>query len=226
MPEASNNQLAIQTIGAIGQKYGMTRIFTESGASIPVTVVAIDANRITQVKTVAEDGYSALQVTTGETQQRNVTRPLAGHFANANTKAGRGIWELRLPGDVDLEPGSEIGVEQFSVDQLVDVTGISRGKGFSGVIKRWHFSAQDFSHGNSVSHRAPGSIGQCQTPGKVFKGKKMAGQMGNVRVTTQNLCIAAIDVKRRLLFIKGSVPGAPGGDVIVRPAVKAKAISN
>ena len=207
-------------VGAIGRKCGMTRVFDEAGVSLPVTVVSVEPNRITQVKTVSKDGYSALQITTGERRSIRVTRPQAGHFTQANTKAGRGIWELRLEADSELKLGDEIGVEQFTKGLMVDVTGTSKGKGYAGVIKRWNFATQDFTHGNSVSHRAPGSIGQCQTPGRVFKGKKMAGQMGNVRVTTQNLEIVDIDIKRQLLLIKGAVPGRPGGDVIVRAAVK------
>lgn len=200
----------------------MSRIFTDSGTSVPVTLVAVDPNRITQVKTLARDGYPALQVTTGERRATRVNRPLGGHFSKAGTRPGRGIWEFRLTIDSELKPGDEIGLEQFSVGQRVDVTAKSKGKGFAGVVKRWNFSTQDFTHGNSLSHRAPGSIGQCQTPGRVFKGKKMAGQMGNARVTTQNLEIVAIDAERKLLFIKGSVPGFPGSDVVIRPAVKVR----
>lgn len=207
-------------VGAIGRKCGMTRIFDEAGTSLPVTVVSVESNRITQVKTASKDGYSALQVTTGKRRPIKVTRPQAGHFAKANTKAGRGIWELRLAADSEFKLGDEIGIEQFFKGLIVDVTSTSKGKGYAGVVKRWNFATQDFSHGNSVSHRAPGSIGQCQTPGRVFKGKKMAGQMGNVRVTTQNLEIVDVDVERQLLLIKGAVPGHPGSDVIVRAAVK------
>lgn len=213
------------TIGVIGTKSGMTRVFTEAGESIPVTVVVAEPNRITQVKSADADGYDAIQVTVGSANPNRVSRPLAGHFAKAGTEAGRGLWEFRLdePADETLEPGVEIGVEQFSKGQVVDVAGISKGKGYAGTIKRWNFRSQDASHGNSISHRVPGSIGQCQTPGKVFKGKKMSGHMGNRRVTVQNLTIVDILPERHLLLIKGAVPGAPGGDVCVRPAAKSGA---
>ena len=210
------------TIGLIGRKRGMTRVFTEQGESIPVTVIEVSPNRVTQVKTVENDGYSALQVTLGTKRTRLVTKPEAGHFSNAEVEAGEGLWELRLDGDegTDLETGAELNVEQFETGQKVDVTGISKGKGFAGAVKRHNFSMQDATHGNSLSHRAPGSIGQCQTPGRVFKGKKMAGHMGDERVTTQNLEVVRIDAERNLLLIKGAVPGANGGQVSVRPAVK------
>ena len=215
------------TIGLIGRKRGMTRIFTEQGESIPVTVIEVSPNRITQVKTVETDGYRALQVTIGNKRTSLLNKPQVGHFSKAEVAAGEGLWELRLKGDesgqaegADLETGAELKVEQFAAGQLVDVTGISKGKGFAGVIKRHNFAMQDATHGNSLSHRAPGSIGQCQTPGRVFKGKKMAGHMGNVRVTTQNLEVVSVDAERNLLLIKGAVPGATGGQVTVRPAVK------
>ncbi len=210
------------TIGLIGRKRGMTRIFTEQGDSIPVTVIEVSPNRVTQVKTVDADGYNALQVTFGEKRNGLLNRPEAGHFSKSETSAGEGLWELRLNGDegTDLETGAELKADQFEAGQKVDVTGTSKGKGFAGVIKRHNFHMQDASHGNSLSHRAPGSIGQCQTPGRVFKGKKMAGQMGNARVTTQNLEVARVDAKRNLILIKGAVPGAKGGQVTVRPAVK------
>ena len=210
------------TIGLIGRKRGMTRVFTEQGESIPVTVIEVSPNRVTQVKTVENDGYSALQVTLGTKRTRLVTKPEAGHFSNAEVEAGEGLWELRLDGDegTDLETGAELNVEQFETGQKVDVTGTSKGKGFAGAVKRHNFSMQDATHGNSLSHRAPGSIGQCQTPGRVFKGKKMAGHMGDERVTTQNLEVVRIDAERNLLLIKGAVPGANGGQVSVRPAVK------
>ncbi len=212
-------------IGVVGKKSGMTRVFTEEGDSIPVTVIAVDPNRVTQVKTVESDGYEAVQVTAGAARPNRVTRPMAGHFAKAGTAAGRGLWEFRVSGGTDepLEPGAEIGAGQFEEGQKVDVTGVSKGKGYAGTIKRWKFGAQGWSHGNSQAHRAPGSIGQCQTPGRVFKGKKMAGHMGDERVTTQNLTVVRVDTERNLLLIKGSVPGPAGGDVTVRPAVKAKA---
>lgn len=210
------------TIGLVGRKSGMTRVFTEDGVSIPVTVVEITPNRVTQIKEVDSDGYRAIQVTTGSRKASRVNKAEAGLFAKVGVEAGRGLWEFRLA-DADEAPavGSELTVERFSVGQKVDVAGKSKGKGFQGVIKRWNFSMQDATHGNSRSHRAPGSIGQNQTPGRVWKGKKMAGHMGSANVTTQGLEIVRVDVERNLLLIKGAVPGAPGGDVIVRPAVKA-----
>jgi large subunit ribosomal protein L3 len=210
------------TIGLIGRKRGMTRIFTEQGDSIPVTVVEVSPNRITQVKTVEVDGYRALQVTLGDKRTSLLNKPQVGHFSKAEVEAGEGLWELRLNDDegADLETGAELTVEQFEAGQMVDVTGTSKGKGFAGVVKRYNFAMQDATHGNSLSHRAPGSIGQCQTPGRVFKGKKMAGHMGDERVTTQNLQVVSIDTERNLLLIKGAVPGAAGGQVSVRPAVK------
>ena len=210
------------TIGLIGRKRGMTRVFTEQGDSLPVTVIEVSPNRVTQVKTVETDGYSALQVTLGQKRSSLLSKPQAGHFSKAEVEAGEGLWELRLIDEegADLEPGAELKVDQFEAGQKVDVTGTSKGKGFAGVIKRYNFSMQDATHGNSLSHRAPGSIGQCQTPGRVFKGKKMAGHMGDERVTTQNLEVVSIDAERNLLLIKGAVPGAKGGQVAVRPAVK------
>ena len=210
------------TIGLIGRKRGMTRVFTEQGDSVPVTVIEVSPNRITQVKTVETDGYSALQVTIGTKRNSLVTKPEAGHYSKAGVEAGQGLWELRLADEegTDLEAGAELNVEQFETGQKVDVTGTSIGKGFAGAVKRHNFSMQDATHGNSLSHRAPGSIGQCQTPGRVFKGKKMAGQMGNARVTTQNLEVVKIDTERNLLLIKGAVPGAKNGQVTVRPSVK------
>jgi large subunit ribosomal protein L3 len=215
------------TIGLIGRKRGMTRVFTEQGAGIPVTVVEVSPNRITQVKTVEADGYRALQVTLGNKRTSLLNKPQVGHFSKADVEAGEGLWELR-PRDneswddegADLKAGAELNVEQFETGQKVDVTGTSKGKGFAGVVKRHNFSMQDATHGNSLAHRAPGSIGQCQTPGRVFKGKKMAGHMGDERVTTQNLEVVKIDTERNLLLIKGAVPGAKGGQVTVRPAVK------
>ncbi len=210
------------TIGLIGRKRGMTRVFTEQGDSVPVTVIEVSPNRITQVKTVDADGYSALQITLGTKRNSLLTKPEAGHFSKAEVEAGEGLWELRLVDDegADLEVGAELKVDQFETGQKVDVMGTSKGKGFAGVVKRYNFAMQDATHGNSLSHRAPGSIGQCQTPGRVFKGKKMAGHMGDARVTTQNLEVVAIDAERNLLLIKGAVPGAKGGQVTVRPAVK------
>ena len=208
-------------IGVIGTKSGMTRVFTDAGESIPVTVIVATPNRVTQVKTQAVDGYDAVQVTAGEVKSGRVSRPLAGHFSKASAEAGRGLWEFRLDSPMDdLQLGAEVGVEQFEKGQIVDVAGVSKGKGFAGAIKRWNFRSQDASHGNSVSHRAPGSIGQCQTPGRVFKGKKMAGQLGNRRVTVQNLTVVDVVPEKHLLLIKGAVPGAPGADICVRPATK------
>jgi large subunit ribosomal protein L3 len=199
----------------------MTRVFTEDGASIPVTVVEATPNRVTQVKSDEVDGYSAIQVTAGEKKLSRVSKPKAGQFAKAGAEAGRGHWEFRTDGSSEaFEVGAALTVERFTVGQFVDVTGTSKGKGFQGGVKRWNFAMQDATHGNSISHRAPGSIGQNQTPGRVFKGKKMAGHMGSERVTTQNLEIIRVDTARNLLLIKGAVPGAPGGDVLVRPAVK------
>jgi large subunit ribosomal protein L3 len=200
----------------------MTRVFTEDGASVPVTVVEIAPNRVTQIKELETDGYRAIQVTAGSRKASKVSKPEAGHYAKAGVAAGEGLWEFRLDGsDEAFEVGSELTVERFEQGQKVDVAGRSKGKGFQGVVKRWNFRTQDATHGNSLSHRAPGSIGQCQTPGRVFKGKKMSGHMGDERVTTQGLEVIRVDVERNLLLIKGAVPGAPGGEVIVRPTVKA-----
>lgn len=207
-------------IGIIGRKCGMTRVFTEEGQSVPVTVIEAAPNRVTQVKNSDTDGYRALQVTMGEKRSGLVNQPLAGHFKKAGSEAGEGLWELRLDGDEggDIELGAEIGVDQFEAGQRVNVTGVSKGKGFAGTVKRHNFRMQDATHGNSLSHRAPGSIGQCQTPGRVFKGKKMAGHMGDEQVTALNLEIVRVDAERNLLLIKGAVPGAAGGHVTVRPA--------
>lgn len=210
------------TIGLVGRKSGMTRVFTEDGVSIPVTVVEVSPNRVTQIKELDKEGYRAIQVTAGSRKASRVSKSEAGHFAKAGVEAGYGLWEFRLEdADVAPEVGSELTVERFEVGQIVDVAGKSKGKGFQGGVKRWNFAMQDATHGNSLSHRAPGSIGQCQTPGRVFKGKKMAGHMGSENVTTQGLEVVRVDAERNLLLIKGAVPGAPGGDVIVRPAVKA-----
>ncbi|MCL4140656.1 UNVERIFIED_CONTAM: hypothetical protein GTU68_017826 [Idotea baltica] len=199
----------------------MTRIFTEEGVSIPVTVVEVEVNRVSQVKTVETDGYNAIQVTCGSKKANRVSKPEAGHFAKAGVEAGRGLWEFRLESGEEFAVGAELSVEIFNEIKKVDVTGTSKGKGFQGAVKRWNFRTQDMTHGNSLSHRAPGSIGQCQTPGRVFKGKKMAGHMGAERCTTQNLEIVRVDAERNLLLIKGAVPGSTGGNVIVKPAVKA-----
>jgi large subunit ribosomal protein L3 len=210
-------------IGLIGRKVGMTRIFTEDGVSIPVTVIEASPNRVTQLRTEETDGYRALQVTAGTKKANRVNKAKAGHFAKAGVEAGRGLWEFRLDNNEGegIEVGSEITVEIFADGAKVDVVGTSKGKGFQGAIKRWNFSHQRMTHGNSLSHRAPGSIGQNQSPGKVFKGKKMAGQMGNKAVTTQSLEVVRVDAENNLLLVKGAVPGATGGDVIVKPAVKA-----
>lgn len=209
-------------LGLVGRKCGMTRVFTDAGESIPVTVIEALPNRVTQVKTVENDGYRALQVTTGTRKLSHVSKAIAGHFAKAGQELGRGLWEFRLQDDegADFSTGSEIKVDFFENGQKVDVEGTSIGKGYAGVIKRHHFQMQDATHGNSLAHRAPGSIGQNQTPGRVFKGKKMAGHMGNVRRTSQNLEVVRVDVERNLLLVKGAVPGNAGGDVIIRPAVK------
>lgn len=207
-------------IGIVGKKAGMTRIFTEDGQSVAVTVLEVTPNRITQVKTVESDGYSALQITYGEKKVSRVTKAEAGHFAKANVQAGRGVQEFRT--EESFAVGEELTVAQFEAGQKVDVTGVSKGKGFQGGVKRWNFRTQDATHGNSLSHRVLGSIGQCQTPGRVWKGKKMAGHMGAEQVTTQSLEIVRVDAQNNLLLIKGAVPGATGSDVVVKPAVKAK----
>ena len=210
------------TIGIVGRKEGMTRIFNEDGGAVPVTVLSVEPNRVTQLKTMENDGYRAVQVTTGSRRASRVTKAMAGHYAKAGTEAGRNLWEFRLDDGEgeDIEVGSEIKVGIFEEGQRVDVTGTSIGKGYAGVIKRHHFSMQDATHGNSISHRAPGSIGQCQTPGRVFKGKKMAGHMGNVQRTMQSLTVVRVDAERNLLLVKGAVPGSKGGDVVIHAAVK------
>ncbi|RIZ66471.1 MAG: 50S ribosomal protein L3 [Methylococcales bacterium] len=210
------------SIGLIGRKCGMTRVFCEDGTSVPVTVLQIDSNRISQVKSIEVDGYRSIQVTAGEKKSSNVNKAMAGHYAAANMTAGRGLWEFRLDeGEGEnLTTGELLPVDLFSAGQVVDVQGTSIGKGFAGGIKRHHFSMQDATHGNSRSHRVLGSIGMCQTPGRVFKGKKMEGHLGAVKRTIQNLTIHAIDAERNLILVKGSVPGAKGGDVIITPAMK------
>ncbi|MCI0653166.1 MAG: 50S ribosomal protein L3 [Methylococcaceae bacterium] len=212
-------------IGLVGRKFGMTRVFTEEGVSIPVTVVQVESNRVTQVKSIEKDGYRAIQVTTGGKRVSRIGKPLTGHYAKAGVESGRGLWEFRLEdGEAEnMTVGTNIELDRFEVGQFVDVRGTSIGKGFAGCVKRHNFRTQDSTHGNSLSHRAPGSIGQNQTPGRVFKGKKMAGHMGNVRKTIQNLSILRIDPARKLLLIKGAVPGAKGSDVIITPAIKKKA---
>ena len=210
------------TIGVVGRKTGMTRVFTEEGVSVPVTVLEVEPNRVSQVKTIETDGYQAIQVTVGERRaQHRVSQPVKGHLAKAEMRMGRGLWEFRVNDLEDLSVGSEISVNQFEAGQIVDITGQSKGKGFAGAVKRWNFRTQDATHGNSLSHRAPGSIGNCQTPGRVFKGKKMAGHMGAERVTVQGLEVVRIDGDKGLILVKGSVPGANGTDVIIKPTAKA-----
>ncbi len=211
------------TIGLVGKKCGMSRVFTEDGRSIPVTLIEATPNRVTQVKTDETDGYTAVQVTAGNKRVSLLGMPAKGHFAKAKVEPGRGLWEFRLDADDagKYELGAEITVgDVFKTGQIVDVAGTSKGKGFAGVIKRHHFSHQDNTHGNSRSHRAPGSIGQCQTPGRVFPGKKMAGHMGAVRRSSQGLEVIRVDVERNLIAVKGVVPGATGGDVIIRATAK------
>ena len=208
------------TIGIVGKKIGMTRIFTDEGRSLPVTVIEAQPNRVTQIKTIDRDGYSAVQVTKGKTKNTRVNKPSAGLYSKVSVEAGEGLWEFRLREHQTDEIGEAITVAEFSEGQKVDVRGISKGKGLAGVVKRYNFKTQDMSHGNSVSHRAPGSIGQCQTPGRVFKGKKMAGHMGSARVTTQGLEIVKIDSENHLILVRGAVPGASGGAVVLLPSVK------
>lgn len=210
-------------IGLIGRKCGMTRIFNEAGAGVAVTVIQAEPNRVTQVKTKETDGYSAVQVTSGSKRASLLNKPQKGHFAKANAGTGRGLWELRVQ-DAEIAGfavGAEIKVDTFAVGDKVDVTGVTKGKGFAGTIKRHNFKMGDATHGNSLSHRAPGSLGQRQTPGRVFPGKKMAGHMGDVQQTTQNLKVIRIDTERHLIMVSGAVPGATGGDVVVKPAAKA-----
>jgi large subunit ribosomal protein L3 len=209
-------------LGIVGRKCGMTRIFTEEGVSIPVTVIEAEPNRVTQIKTEQTDGYNAIQVTCGTRRPSRVNKAMAGHYAKAGVEAGRGLWEFRLDENSELEVGNEIKVDMFTEVKKVDVSGISKGKGFAGVVKRHNFRTQDATHGNSLSHRAPGSIGQNQTPGRVFKGKKMSGHMGNVKRTVQSVEVVRIDAERNLILVKGAIPGAPGGDVIIKPTVKTK----
>ena len=213
------------SLGLIGRKVGMTRVFTEDGASIPVTVLEVVPNRVTQIKTLQSDGYTSLQVAHGERRASRVNKAAAGHFAKAGVTAGSGIKEFPVAVDVlaNFAVGGNVTVEIFQVGQMVDVTGTSLGKGFAGAIKRHHFKSNRASHGNSRSHNVPGSIGMAQDPGRVFPGKRMPGHLGAVKVTTQNLEIVRVDAERNLLLIKGAVPGSKGGDVVVRPAVKAKA---
>ncbi|VFP80388.1 50S ribosomal protein L3 [Candidatus Erwinia haradaeae] len=209
-------------IGFVGKKIGMTRIFTEEGLSIPITVIQLEENRVTQVKKIETDGYTAIQVTTGIKKINRITKPQAGHFAKSGILAGRGLWELKTSKVESFNIGQSINIQILSNSGVkkVDVSGFSKGRGFTGTVKRWNFRTQDATHGNSLSHRVPGSIGQNQTPGKVFKGKKMAGHMGNQRVTIQSLKVIRIDIDRNLLLVKGAVPGATGSNLIIKPAVK------
>ncbi len=209
-------------IELVGRKCGMTRIFNDAGAGVAVTVIQVEPNRVTQVKTTATDGYNALQVTTGSKRASLLNKPQKGHFAKANAGTGRGLWEMRLTEAqvAGYAVGNEFKVDTFNVGDVVDVTGVTKGKGFAGTIKRYNFTMGDATHGNSLSHRAPGSIGQRQTPGRVFPGKKMAGHMGDVQQTTQNLKVIRIDTERNLIMVSGAVPGATGGDVVVKPAAK------
>ena len=210
------------TIGLIGKKQGMTRVFTPEGDAISVTVISVQPNTITQIKSDETDGYSSVQVTTGNKKEKHLTKPQLGHFKKNSINPGEGLWEFRVNADqiAELKVGSDLFLEQFEEGQSVDVSGTSKGKGFQGTVKRWNFQMQDATHGNSISHRAPGSIGQCQTPGKVWKGKKMSGHMGDERKTVQNLKITSIDEENSLLLIKGPIPGATGSDIILKPAIK------
>lgn len=210
------------SIGLVGRKCGMTRIFSEDGVSVPVTVLHVDSNRVIQVKNTDTDGYRAIQVAAGDVKSSKVNKALAGHYAAANVTAGRGLWEFRLNDNegVELSAGSELSVNVFAAGQVVDVSGTSIGKGFAGTVKKYNFRTQDATHGNSRSHRVPGSNGMNQTPGRVFKGKKMCGHMGAVKTTIQNLTVHSVDVERNLILVKGAVPGAKGGDVIITPAIK------
>jgi len=208
------------SMGLVGRKAGMTRVFTEEGESVPVTVIEAEPNRVTQVRTEEADGYQAIQVTIGQRKASRVNKPLAGHYAKAGTEAGTGLWEFRVAGDELPEVGGELKVDLFEAGQKVDVRGTSKGKGFQGGVKRHNFRMQDATHGNSISHRAPGSIGQCQTPGRVFKGKKMAGHMGAEQKCMQSLEVVRVDAERNLILVKGAVPGAKGGNVVITPAVK------
>jgi large subunit ribosomal protein L3 len=212
------------SIGLIGRKCGMTRIFGEDGSSVPVTVLHVDSNRVVQVKSKENEGYRAIQVAAGNVKSSKVNKAMAGHYATANVTAGRGLWEFRLADEegAELSAGSELSVGIFETGQTIDVCGTSIGKGFAGTVKRYNFRTQDATHGNSRSHRVPGSNGMNQTPGRVFKGKKMCGQMGAVKTTVQNLTIHSIDAEKGLILIRGAVPGAKGGDVVITPAAKKK----
>ncbi len=210
------------SLGLIGKKIGMSRVFLENGASVAVTVVEVTPNRVTQLKTKATDGYEAIQITAGLKKKSRVNKPMAGHFAKAKVEPGVGLWEFTLGANdkKDWQAGESIEVDMLQAGQKIDVTSHSKGKGYAGCVKRHNFRTQDATHGNSVSHRAPGSIGQNQTPGRVFKGKKMSGHLGDVQVSVQNLEVIRVDKDKQLLLIKGAVPGAPGGYVMIKPAVK------
>ena len=210
------------SLGIVGRKAGMSRLFTEDGKSVPVTLIEATPNRITQVKTVETDGYSAVQVAVGVKRAALVNKPSAGHLAKAKVEAGRGLWELRVEADKigDFAVGGEIKADIFEVGQIVDVEGVTKGKGFQGTIKRWNFKMGDATHGNSLSHRSPGSIGQRQTPGRVFPGKRMSGHLGDERATTINLEVVRVDAERNILLVKGAVPGAENGRLIVTSAAK------
>ncbi len=210
-------------ISLLGSKVGMTRIYNEDGSATPVTVLEMMPNRISQIKTEAVDGYNAVQLTAGYKKASKVNRPQSGHFAKASVESGLFTKESRIDSCEEYELGSDISVEIFKEGQKVDVTGITIGKGFAGVLKRYNFAGKDATHGNSINHRTPGSIGQNQTPGRVFKGKKMSGHMGAVQQTTQNLTVVKVDIDRSLLLVKGAVPGARGGNVLVKSAVKGRA---
>ncbi len=208
------------SLGLIGKKQGMTRFFTEEGGSLPVTVVSFDTNKVIQIKTLEKDGYNSVQVTTGQKKEKHVNKSTLGHFKKSSVLPGEGLWEFRIESDEikKLEVGKAIPIDLFQEGQVVDVSGVSKGKGFAGTVKRWNFKMQDATHGNSLSHRAPGSIGQCQTPGRVWKGKKMSGHMGSEKVTIQNLKIVSVDIENSLILIQGSIPGATGSRVILRPS--------
>ena len=210
------------SLGLIGTKQGMTRLFTPEGDSYAVSVVSVDPNTVTQIKTDSVDGYNSVQVTTGLKKAKHVSKPLSGHYKKGSINPGNGLWEFKVNSEEieNLEIGSQLNIDIFEEGQKIDVQGKSKGKGFAGTVKRWNFKMQDATHGNSISHRAPGSIGQCQTPGKVWKGKKMSGHMGDVKKTIQNLKIASIDVENNLLLIKGAIPGPTGSNVVLKPAVK------
>ena len=210
------------SIGLVGKKQGMTRLFTPEGDSFAVSVVSVDPNTITQIKSEEVDGYNSIQVTTGQKKEKHISKPLSGHYKKGSINPGYGLWEFKVNSEdiENLEVGSQLNIDMFEEGQKVDVQGKSKGKGFAGTVKRWNFKMQDATHGNSISHRAPGSIGQCQTPGKVWKGKKMSGHMGDEKKTIQNLKIASIDTENNLLLIKGAIPGPTGSNVVLKPAIK------